>query len=125
MAEVTDRAQIEAILASGKISAEDRKILEKALKGGGKAKRKGEEHFLAKGPHVIPGTLDYDADARKQFMMIECQHPGCDKQRRVYTSDLHQVSMCTDHAAEQAKARKKAEQERVKAILAKADAEKS
>lgn len=109
--------QIEAAMA--KMSPEDRAVIQKALKGS-KSKRMDEAKVLAKGSHVIPGTLAYDETAKKQYVYIACQFPGCSEERKTFTSDVHQVKMCDAHRAEQRKANKAAEQARVKAILEKA-----
>ncbi len=106
----------------GELSPADRKILEQHLKGGGKSRRTGEDVLLKKYPHMVEGTLRMNEKSNKQECEIACQHPGCEEQRTVATSDLFQVSMCTEHSKEQAKARKEAKAARVKEILAKAAA---
>ncbi len=111
------KAQLEKVM--GELSAEDRKILEQHLKGG-KSRRVSEDTLRAKYPHVVEGSLDFDAERNKQFVLISCTHDGCDQTRRTFTSDLFQVSMCDEHRKEQAKARKDAKAARVKEILAKA-----
>ncbi len=50
-----------------------------------------EAQLLAKYPHVIPGTLRYDAVARKNAVDIKCP---CGAVRIVYTSDLFHVRLC-------------------------------
>lgn len=106
----------------GELSPADRKILEQHLKGGGKSRRTDEATLLKKYPHMIEGSLRMNDKANKQEVDITCQHPGCEDTRTVATSDLFQVSMCTEHSKEQAKARKEAKAARVKEILAKAAA---
>lgn len=108
------RSKIEKVL--GDIPAEDRKVLESFMKGN-KARRTDAATLQGKYPHMVEGSLGFDSVANKQFVMITCTHPGCEKQRRVYTSDLHQVSMCEDHKAEQVKARKATRDAKVAEIL--------
>lgn len=58
------------------------------------AQKKGpisEAAILAKHPHVIPGTRQYDAVAKKWAVTIQC---SCGATRIVYTSDLHHVRTC-------------------------------
>jgi hypothetical protein len=58
------------------------------------AQKKGpisEAQILAKHPHAIPGTRQYDVVARKWAMTIQC---ACGATRIVYTSDLHHVRTC-------------------------------
>jgi hypothetical protein len=111
------KAQLEAIM--GDLNPADRKILEAHMKGS-KSRRVSETELRAKYPHVVEGSLDFDSVTNKQFVQIECTHPGCGAQRRTFTSDLFQVTMCDDHRKEQAKARKAAKDARIKEILAKA-----
>lgn len=97
---------------------DERKLIEKHLKGSGsRARRKAEDELLGKYPHLIKGTLRFNDKTNKQEGEIKCQHPGCDKTRIVATSDMHQVSMCEDHKKEQAKVRKAERDARVEAIL--------
>lgn len=111
------RAQIEKIMTD--LPEADRKILEAHLKGG-KSRRMSEAEILGKRKHVVPGSLGFDEVKNKQFVMIACQYPGCETQRKTFTSDLHQVTMCDAHKAEQVKAKKAERDAKVKAILAKA-----
>lgn len=111
------KEQLAAIM--GELNPADRKILEAHMKGS-KSRRVGEAELIAKYPHVVEGSLDFDASVNKQFVQIACTHPGCGSHRKTFTSDLFQVSMCDDHRKEQAKARKAAKDARIKEILAKA-----
>ena len=104
----------------GELSPEDKKILEAHMKGGSRARRTEEAELLKKYPHMVEGTLRMNEERNKQEAEIECTHPGCEKRRVVFTSDLFQVNMCDDHRKEQAKAKKAAKDARIKAILAKA-----
>jgi len=76
------------------------------------AGRLTEESLLAKRPHLIPGSLGWDPVANKQFGLIRCigEHEDGDESaiRRVFTSDLHQVTMCREHTKAQRRERAKA-----------------
>jgi hypothetical protein len=82
-------------------------------------KRKGgrltEAFIRSRYPQVIEGSLALDEQAVKQSVLIGCAHEGCNETRRVFTSDLFQVSMCEDHAHEARKARKAAKKAALKA----------
>lgn len=56
-------------------------------------KRATEAMILAKYPHAIKGTLDYDETHSKQSIeaKLECGHRA-----RIFTSDLFQVKRCHD-----------------------------
>ena len=99
--------------AAGLSDADKAKLAKLVAKGGG-AKRTTETELRAKYPHVIEGTLEYDAQRNKQSVLIQCSHPGCEEQRRVFTSDLFQVSMCEEHKKEA----KKAKRDAIKALAA-------
>lgn len=102
----------------GELSAEDRKLIERHLKGS-KGNRKSPTEIEEKYPHVVKGTVRYNETAKKQEADIKCQHPGCEaKPFTKFTSDLWQVNMCDEHKKEQAKAKKAAADARVAAILA-------
>ncbi len=73
-----------------------------------------EAELAAKYPHVKPGTLGFDDAAQKYHVTIACQHPGCEAERRVFTSDLFQVKLCLTHKKEA----KKSEKERLKLLMA-------
>jgi hypothetical protein len=77
-------------------------------------KRSSEKDIIAKYPHVIEGTLQYDPTTNKQSVEIRCQHPGCKETRRVFTSDLFQVRLCDTHKKEA----KKAQREMMKKMAA-------
>lgn len=114
------KEQVDAIM--GELSPADRKILEAHLKGnGGRARRTDEAALLKKYPHMRENTLRFNEKTNKQEVDIDCQHPGCEEIRTVYTSDLFQVNMCEEHRKEQAKAKKAARDARVKEILAAAE----
>lgn len=109
--------QIEAIM--GELSVEDRKVLQDHLKGG-KSRRVGEAELKAKYPQMVEGSLAFDDVRNKQFVFINCAHPGCGETRKTFTSDLFQVSMCDSHRKEAAKAKRDAKAARIKEILAQA-----
>lgn len=100
----------------GELSEDDRKLIERHLKGS-KGNRKSEAELLEKYPHAIKGTLRFNETTKKQEMDARCQHPGCETVFTKATSDLWQVNMCDDHKKEQAKAKKAAADARVAAIL--------
>lgn len=112
------KAQIEKIM--GELSDEDKKILEAHLKGGSRARRTDEAELLKKYPHMVEGSLRFNAKMNKQEVDITCSHPGCGQGRTVFTSDLFQVSMCDEHRKEAAKAKREAKNARIKDLLAKA-----
>jgi len=81
--------------------------------------RMTEEEILQDYPHAKPGTLFFDVNSNKQGVVIGCTTEGCEKTRRVWTSDLWQVSKCD---ACTRKARRERARERRKA---KKDADKA
>ena len=101
----------------GELSPEDRKLIERHLKGS-KGNRKSASEIEAKYPHAVPNTLRFNEVAKKQECDVRCQHPGCDVVFVKFTSDLWQVNMCDEHKKEQAKAKKAAADARVAKILA-------
>jgi len=58
-------------------------------------------------PHALPETTVYDEAVKKYKCQIKCTKTG-DTSRWVYTSDLHQVTMC-EAATKEAQSQKKAE----------------
>lgn len=81
------------------------------------ANRMTEEEILQDYPHVKPGTLFFDVNSNKQGVEIGCTTEGCEKTRKVWTSDLWQVSKCDactrkarrERARERRKAKKAAD----------------
>jgi len=77
-----------------------------------KAHEKREEDLIAKyGPGtkynrtIKKGSLDWDAEAKKFHVTIECE--DCGTPVKVYTSDLFQKGKCEEHAKEARAARRK------------------
>ena len=70
----------------------------------------------AKYPHAKPETLMFDASANKYSVEIVCTI--CGKSRRVFTSDLFQVSTCTECSKAAKADRKAAKKELVDKALA-------
>jgi hypothetical protein len=83
------------------------------------AGRLTEPALRAKYPHVVEGTLGWDAGQGKQVVEIAC---ACGEVRRVATSDLFQVRSCAACAKAERKARKAAKRAKVDALIAKAKA---
>lgn len=50
--------------------------------------------------HVEPGNIWRHADGKHLVVLILCTHPGCTKERAVFTSDVFQTKFCVDHRAE-------------------------
>ena len=97
-------------------------ILERAQKLMAKDEEKAAKRSenLAKYPHAKPDTLQFDSASNKYSVEIECTECGAEG-RRVFTSDLFQVTTCEDCAKKAKaarKAEKKAEIEAAKAYLA-------
>jgi len=67
-----------------------------------------EAFILSQHPNVIEGSLRWNDLHGKQQVTINCTADGCSETRDVFTSDLHQVSMCEIHAKEARKAAKAA-----------------
>jgi hypothetical protein len=75
------------------------------------AKRLDEKGLIAKYPHVVARTLEFNEDGKyagKQTVTIRCQEPGCKARRTVATSDLFQVTMCEEHTSSNRRARRAA-----------------
>lgn len=102
--EVTLGADVEAMLAE--MEPAKAEVIRKALLRQAKSRRLDVATLEAKHTHLIPGSVGFDAEAKKQFGMIKCKQPGCENTRRVFTSDLWQVTVCVSHrdAARKAKA---------------------
>lgn len=78
---------------------------------------------LSKYPHAKADTLEYNAEAKKYSVEIECTK--CGKPRRVFTSDLFQITTCVDCAGEAKKEKQAAKKELIKAAMAKIAADKA
>jgi hypothetical protein len=63
-------------------------------------------HVKANYPHALADTLTFDAEAKKYACRIRCSKCG-DEGRWVFTSDLFQITGCTE-CSNQVKAEKKA-----------------
>lgn len=99
-------SELEAAIDKMDIPEAQKAQLKRAAKSKAKAKRISADEIETKYPHVISGTLEFDANVGKQSVEIACQHEGCEETRRVFTSDLFQVRTCVEHKAEERKARK-------------------
>lgn len=89
-------------------------ILAKAAKGN----RTGEAEIRAKYPWAKEGTLQYDPVARKQSMVVVCQHEGCGAEERRFTSDLFQIRFCSEHKSAAKKAARAEKQEQMRKMAA-------
>lgn len=58
--------------------------------------RMTEEQLIAKYPHLVKGSLAFNAESGKQTGKIRCQASGCKQTRTVFTSDLFQILYCED-----------------------------
>lgn len=60
-----------------------------------------EAGLITKYPHIVPGSLrNIETSGKyegKRTIEIRCQYPGCNKVRRIATSDLAQVKFCEEH----------------------------
>lgn len=73
-----------------------------------------EKEYVAEGYKIVKGTLcnrgeDPKKDPKfknKRSVVITCGKRGCDEQRRIATSDLHQVKFCLPHTLEDRAERK-------------------
>jgi len=84
----------------GELNAADREVLERHLRSKRGRRRLTDEDLSAKHGHYVPGSLDFDEQARKQFGSIRCQFEGCrNVKEHVFTSDMHQVKTCDAHRA--------------------------
>lgn len=97
-------------------------VLERAKKLLAKDEEKAAKRAdnLGKYPHAKADTLSFDAASNKYSVEIVCTECGAEG-RRVFTSDLFQVTTCEDCAKKakaSRKAAKKAEIEEAKAYLA-------
>jgi hypothetical protein len=97
-------------------------VLERAKKLLAKDEEKAakRQENLSKYPHAKADTLAFDAASNKYSVEITCEECGAEG-RRVFTSDLFQVTTCEDCAKKAKAARKaakKAEIEEAKAYLA-------
>lgn len=70
---------------------------------------------LTKYPHAKADTLQYDDAAGKFSVEIECVK--CGQSRRVFTSDLFQVTTCTECASEVKKAKASQKRELLKKAM--------
>ena len=88
---------IDDVMASMNLSEAQKKALKSAIKSEGRSRRMSVTEIEAKYPHVIKGSLRFDAVRNKQQVTITCSDPsgkGCEATREVYTSDLFQVDSC-------------------------------
>ena len=97
-------------------------VLERAKKLMAKDEEKATKRSenLGKYPHAKADTLQFDIAANKYSVEITCTECGAED-RRVFTSDLFQVTTCEACAKKAKKAKKdakKAEIEEAKAYLA-------
>jgi hypothetical protein len=93
--------------------------LKAAMKTEGKSRRTPPRDTEAKYPHVVTGSVRFDAVANKQKATIRCMHSGCGKTRDVFTSDLFQVRVCEEHKKAERKASKDAQKALLEAFKAK------
>jgi hypothetical protein len=88
---------IDSVAKSMGLSEAQVKQLKSAIKSEGRSRRMGAAEIEAKYPHVIKGSVRFDAIKNKQVATITCTDPedkGCEATREVFTSDLFQVSTC-------------------------------
>jgi hypothetical protein len=97
--------------------AHARKVLAKADGG---SKRKSIEEIKAgkNGSLVISDEVEWDEAAGKQAVVISCSIEGCENTRRVFTSDLHQVSVCLEDRKAQRSIARKARKEEADLLIA-------
>lgn len=60
-----------------------------------------DKELCKKYKHAVAGTLQRETSghhANRMTMEIKCCEKGCDKKRRVATSDLFQVKLCEEHS---------------------------
>jgi len=96
--------------------AEKDVLIAKLLKRQEKS-RLSEKQILEKHPHVVPGTLDWDEGAKKQFVLIKCTVGDCTETRKTFTSDVWQIKACDGHRAALRKVRKENERLLLKELL--------
>lgn len=104
---------IDAVMASMGLDTKQQAALKAAIKTEGKSRRTSPSEVEAKYPHVIKGTVRFDASANKQKATITCSMDGCSTKRDVFTSDLFQVRVCEEHK----KAERKEARDAQKALL--------
>lgn len=111
--EVFMQAQVEqaAAVRSQLEVAQEREAQKLAAK-----EKKIKERIAAKYSHAHPETLQWDAAAQKYSVEITCTVSG-ERGRRVFTSDLHQVTMSVAEAEKAKKAAKSAKKAQVKEAL--------
>ncbi len=81
-----------------------------------------ENRYTAEGYRIVPGTLcnrDQDPEKDPKFkskrsVVITCGMRSCGTERRVATSDLHQVKFCLPHTLECRAYRKNASRRKAK-----------
>jgi len=110
-------SELDRLMAELNLPKEQAERILAAAKKGGSRTRRADETKLAKYPHVVPGSLGFNADANKQDVLIRCTMPGCTTERRVFTSDLFQVRVCLAHRKEQRSASRKDRQSLIKEAM--------
>lgn len=108
-------SNVAAFAKKHNLSEEHAKIVLKQQEAEAK-KTEASKKKVAKHKHAILSTLTYDESAKKKKVQITCQKCG-DKNRWVYTSDLHQVQYCTKCKKEVKAAKRKEKAEQTKAAL--------
>ncbi len=109
-----DPGDLDSVMTELELS-DDAKAKIKAASKGSKVRRLDASAIEAAYSHVVPGSLQFDGGATKQSVLIRCTTRKCKETRRVFTSDLFQVRVCTEHRKSQRKAARQASRKARKA----------